>query len=120
MIDTRHKKIFCDIDGTLVKHDPPSLTAKLDYKMEALEGTIEKLMEWDKKGYNIILTTGRKESLRKTTEEQLSRIGIFYDKLVMGIGGGDRIVVNDNKPDGRQTAFAINLERDKGIKDINL
>ena len=77
-------------------------------------------MEWDKKGYNIILTTGRKESLRKTTEEQLSRIGIFYDKLVMGIGGGDRIVVNDNKPDGRQTAFAINLERDKGIKDINL
>lgn len=120
MIDTRPKTIFCDIDGTLVKHDPPSLTAKPDYKMEVLEGTIEKLMEWDKKGYNIILTTGRKESLRKTTEEQLSSIGIFYDQLVMGIGGGDRIVVNDDKPDGRQTAFAINLERNKGIKDINI
>jgi hypothetical protein len=38
----------------------------------------------------------------------------------MGIGGGERIVINDNKPDGRQTAFAINLERNKGIKDINI
>jgi hypothetical protein len=38
----------------------------------------------------------------------------------MGIGGGDRIVINDNKPDGRQTAFAFNIERDKGIKDIEI
>jgi hypothetical protein len=36
--------------------------------MELLEGTIEKLLEWDKKGYNIILTTGRKESLSSITE----------------------------------------------------
>jgi hypothetical protein len=120
MIDTRPKTIFCDIDGTLVKHDPPSLTAKPDYKMEVLEGTIEKLMEWDEKGYNIILTTGRKESLRKTTEEQLSSIGIFYDQLVMGIGGGERYLINDCKEDGSQYAKAINLPRNQGINNINL
>ena len=31
-----------------------------------------------------------------------------------------RILINDNKPDGRETAFAINLERNKGIDDIIL
>ncbi len=120
MIDTRPKTIFCDIDGTLVKHAPPSLTSKPDYKMEILEGTLEKLMEWDKKGYNIILTTGRKESLRQTTERQLDEVGIFYNHLIMGIGGGARYLINDNKPDGTQTAFAINPIRNVGIKDINL
>jgi hypothetical protein len=58
--------------------------------------------------------------MRKATEEQLARLGVFYDQLIMGIGGGDRILINDNKPDGRETAFAINLERNKGIDDIIL
>jgi hypothetical protein len=120
MIDTRPKTIFCDIDGTLVKHDPPSLTAKPNYKMEVLEGTTEKLMEWDKKGYNIILTTGRKESLRAVTEKQLTEAGIFYNCLIMGIGGGARYLINDNKPEGTKAAFAINPIRNTGIKDINL
>ena len=35
-MDTRPKTIICDIDGTLVKHDPPSLNSKPDYKMELL------------------------------------------------------------------------------------
>ena len=82
-MDTRPKTIFCDIDGTLVKHDPPNITSKLDYKMILLEGTIETLLEWDKAGFNIVLTTGRKESLRAVTEKQLSEVGIFYNQLVM-------------------------------------
>jgi hydroxymethylpyrimidine pyrophosphatase-like HAD family hydrolase len=120
MIDNRPKTIFCDIDGTLVKHDPPSLTSKPDYKMDVLEGTLEKLIEWDKKGYNIILTTGRKESLRQVTERQLAEVGIFFNYLIMGIGGGARYLINDNKPDGTQAAFAINPTRNKGVKEINI
>jgi FMN phosphatase YigB (HAD superfamily) len=119
-MDIRPKTIFCDIDGTLVKHDPPSLTSKSDYKMELLEGTIEKLLEWDKKGYNIILTTGRKESLRKVTEHQLTESGIFYDYLIMGIGGGTRYLINDDKPEGTESAFAINLKRNEGINNIDI
>ena len=88
--------------------------------MELLEGTIEKLMEWDVKGYNIILTTGRRESMRAVTEKQLSEIGIFYDQLIMGIGGGPRVLINDNKPNGEAYASAINIERNKGIKDIQI
>jgi hypothetical protein len=119
-MDTRPKTIFCDIDGTLVKHDPPNITSKLDYKMILLEGTIETLLEWDKAGFNIVLTTGRKESLRAVTEKQLSEVGIFYNQLVMNIGGGPRILINDCKDNGDQYAFAINLERNKGIKNIQI
>jgi len=119
-MESRPKTIFCDIDGTLVKHDPPSLTCRPDYKMQLLDGTIEKLLDWDKKGYNIILTTGRKEGFRKLTEKQLSEAGIFYDLLIMGIGGGCRYVINDTKPDGNNSAFAINTVRNIGIKDIEI
>ena len=60
-----------------------------------LWGTEDKINEWDAKGYNIILITGRRESLRKKTEEQLLSKNIFYDQLVMGVGGGDRVIIND-------------------------
>ena len=38
----------------------------------------------------------------------------------MGVGGGSRYLVNDYKPDGVASAFAINIERNKGIKNINI
>lgn len=119
-MDNRPKTIFCDIDGTLVKHQPPSISSKPNFKMEILPGTLEKLLEWDKCGYNIILTTGRKESLRDVTEKQLSECGIFYDKLIMGIGGGARYLINDAKPDGSESCFSICLQRDSGIKNLEI
>lgn len=119
-MDIRPKTIFCDIDGTLVKHVAPSVAASPNCKMELLDGTIEKLLDWDKKGYYIILTTGRKESLRKVTEYQLSQVGIFYDQLIMGIGGGMRILINDKKENGIETSFSYNLNRNEGIKNLNL
>jgi hydroxymethylpyrimidine pyrophosphatase-like HAD family hydrolase len=120
MIDNRPKTIFCDIDGTLVKHVAPSIAQDPSFEMELLEGTIEKLVEWDKLGYNIILTTGRKEGLRQQTERQLQKAGIFYDQLIMGLGGGARYLINDNKLIGTPSSFSICVERNKGIKDINI
>jgi hypothetical protein len=119
-METRPNTIFCDIDGTLVRHATPDLACTPEHVMELLPYTIEKLLEWDKNGYNIILTTGRKESLRAITEKQLSEVGIFYDRLIMGIGGGKRVLINDCKDNGMETAVAINLVRNLGIKDINI
>ena len=48
------KTIICDIDGTLIKHAHPDEAAKNNYKADLLEGTIEKLLEWERKGYRII------------------------------------------------------------------
>lgn len=119
-MESRPKTIFCDIDGTLVEHSAPDVSSKPDYKLKVLKGTIDKLLEWDKKGYNIILTTGRKESLREITKKQLSEAGIFYDELIMGIGGGERILINDKKPNGESYARALNIERNLGIENLNI
>ena len=115
MNNFRPKTIFCDIDGTLIVHSPPTVAAKVDHHCEVLPKTIDNLHEWDRLGYNIILVTGRKESMRTQTERQLLEAGIIYDKLIMGLGGGDRILINDRKPDGRATAWTINQQRDEGL-----
>ena len=116
----KNKTVFCDLDGTLIKHHG-SLSKQITNKPEVLEGVIKKLDEWDRGCYNIILTTGRRESLRKFTEKQLCELGIVYDQLIMGIGGGPRILINDFKPNSNiSTALAINLERNKGIKNVEI
>ena len=38
----------------------------------------------------------------------------------MGLGRGERVVINDRKPDGTQTARAINIDRNEGIGGIKL
>lgn len=119
-MDNRPITIFCDIDGTLVKHSTADILSKPNYKLTLLSNTIEKLNEWNLKGYIIILTTGRKKSLKKQTIKQLEKAGIFYDKLIMEVGGGRRVLINDRKSDGTDTAFSINLDRNKGLTDVNL
>ena len=107
--------IFLDIDGTIIKHQGTiSKTATLPPVL--LDGVHEKLDEWDKKGYRIIITTGRKESMRELTEKQLQNLNIYYDQLIMNAGNGPRIIINDEK-DG-ETAFGITIPRNYGIKDI--
>ena len=113
------KTIICDIDGVLLEHRNQGLSSQLN--SAPLDGTLKKINEWDAKGYNIILITGRRESLRKRTEEQLSMYDIFYDQLVMGVGGGDRIIINDRKPNSdRDTAYAINLNRNEGVENVEI
>jgi hydroxymethylpyrimidine pyrophosphatase-like HAD family hydrolase len=108
----KSKTIFCDLDGTLVKHSNPVQAQNPDLELEVLPGTHNKLREWDTKGYNIIITTGRKKSAREATKKQLSRAGILYDELIMGFGGGDRVMINDRKPNSdRDTAYVINVDR---------
>lgn len=117
---SKAKTIICDIDGTLLYHNG-DLHEQICRTPSVLEGVREKLCEWDSKGYNIILITGRRESCRQRTESQLQFLGIFYDQLIMGVGGGDRILINDRKPySDDNTAYAINIERNKGVANIEL
>ncbi len=119
-MDNRPKTIFLDIDGTLVEHSE-NISEQYLKTPKLLKGTLEKLTEWDRKGYNIILTTGRKEGVREITVKQLAELGIFYDQLIMGLGGGIRIVINDKKKDKEyDTAIAINLQRNEGISKIEI
>lgn len=114
IVNIRPHTIFCDIDGTLLKHNN-SIT-EITNITELLPNTKQAIETWDSLGYNIILTTGRKESLRNKTEEQLFNAGIIYDQLIMGIGGGSRIIINDRKVNGdKNTCYSMNVIRNKGI-----
>lgn len=114
------KTIFLDIDGCLVVHKG-NLSKQIISLPGLLPGTLDKLNEWEADGHKLILTTGRKESMRKLTEDQLIKLGIFYDQLVMGLNRGERIVINDSKPNNDMvTASAIQIERNVGIKNIKL
>lgn len=112
--------LFLDIDGTLISH-VGDLVLQINGEHSLLPDTMDKLKEWERKGYNIILTTGRKESYRRKTELMLEKFSIPYDQLIMGIGGGVRVLINDKKEgDERDTAIAINLIRNEGIGKIEL
>ena len=63
-----------------------------------LPGVIDKFAEWNGLGYTIVLTTGRRESERGLTIKQLQKVGLQYDHLIMGLGRGSRVLINDIKP----------------------
>ena len=114
------KTIFCDIDGTLLHHHEDIVS---NYQAESilLPGALANIKQWEKNNYTIVLTTGRKECLKEITENQLLKMGIIYDKLIMGLPNGDRILINDKKLNGaRNTAYAVNLVRNQGMPNIDL
>ena len=106
------KTVICDIDGTIFKYlgGTPDVT-----KGEALPlpGVIEQLNQWELEGSKIILITGRRESLRNKTENDLQRHGIPYDLLLMGYADSGRVVINDEG--SKVKAHSVSLPRDEGF-----
>lgn len=92
---TPRKTYFLDIDGTLLEHIEDFENIYKHTELKALPGAKEKTVQWHCDGHMIVLTTARAESLRAITELQLHNAGIIYDVLIMGLGAGERILVND-------------------------
>jgi len=114
------KTIFCDIDGTLLRHHG-NMVRNVYGKPEVLPGVMYSLEEWNRNNYHVVLTTGRKESTRKRTEDQLASLGIIYDQLIMGLPNGERVLLNDKKPKGiNYTARAVNVVRNAGLANIDI
>lgn len=114
------KAIFCDIDGTIFRHRG-NIADMIAYDAITLPGAQEKFCEWFSKGYKIILTTGRPETSRDRTEQQLRDCKIPYHQLIMDVPIGVRVVINDRKSKGgHDTAVACCVERDKGIADVKI
>lgn len=107
------KTWLVDLDGTLMRHD-----GYLGYGDELLPGAYEFM----KKAYEtgrVIILTAREEYYKEQTVSFLKRSGIKYHDILFGMPMGERIVVNDKKPSGLKTAFAVNLERNIGV-DVDI
>jgi NDP-sugar pyrophosphorylase family protein len=113
------KTIFCDIDGTILKHAHKFSHIGKEDPID-LPGVIDKFNDWDSKGYKIVLTTARKESARYITEKHLSELGFCWDYLLMGITSGTRFLLNDKlKSNDDDRAIAINLLTDSGFNNVD-
>lgn len=109
------KTIFCDIDGTLLKHQH-TISDALEADPELLPEVRTKINQWDSQGHKIILVTARKESTRSATEAQLQKLGIAWDQLIMGVSNGQRVLVNDKLyKDDPDRAIAVNVVTDEGF-----
>lgn len=112
------KTIFCDIDGTILKHSHKFSDIVL-FDPQILNGVLNKFNEWDSKGYKIILTTARKESARAITEKHLSELGLTWDALLMNMTSGVRVLINDKlMMDDPDRAIAVNIVTDSGFDTI--
>lgn len=95
-----------DLDGTLLKHN--------GYKVDGHDSFLINSNSFINQIRDdmIIFTTSRDRTLRKITEQFLNTLNLKDYTVVYNCPIGERIIVNDIKPKGLQTAIAINVERD--------
>ena len=102
------KTWILDVDGTIVKHNGYK-TDGYDTLLGGVKEFFQNLSSKDK----VILLTARKAEFLKDLKVFLNKNNIKYDFLLSDMPMGERILVNDKKPSGLKTAFAVNKARDK-------
>jgi ribonucleotide monophosphatase NagD (HAD superfamily) len=95
-----------DIDGTLVVHN-----GHLKNNETLLEGVKEFFARIGKKD-KVILLTSRGPEYGNKLKRFLKQNRIPFDQIVYDLPYGERILVNDRKPSGLKTAYAMNKKRD--------
>lgn len=105
------KTYLIDIDGTLLKHNG----YKIDGFDTLLEGVSEFFANLNEEDV-VILLTARKKNELTNLKNFLRKNHIRFDKIITDLPFGERILINDIKPSGLKTAFAINKKRDESLK----
>lgn len=100
---------FIDLDGTILNHN-----GYINNDDFLLHGVKELWAAIPKDDY-IVITTGRKEQHKESSLKILQDNDLRYDHVIFGLPLGERIVINDVKPEGLKTAIAWNVERNKGF-----
>jgi ribonucleotide monophosphatase NagD (HAD superfamily) len=103
-----------DLDGTVVKHNG----YKLDGRDTPLDGAMEFLQSIPACDM-VVFITSRTEKYREMTERFLRENDIRYDHIIYNAPFGERILVNDRKPSGLDTAVAVSTLRN-GVVDIGI
>lgn len=118
ILSSLSKTWIIDIDGVIFNHNK--------YK-ELKQGETETLLPGVKDFFEkvssqdfVILVTSRDERYRERTERSLKKAGVCYNMIIMNLPVGERVMINDRKPSGLDTAFAINLRRNDGLKSIDI
>jgi len=114
MVQNQPRTWFIDFDGTLVTQQ-----SHMRSEDTILSGTKPFFSEIVKEEDVVIITTARTCDDKERIENFLKSHNIRFDLVICGLPTGTRMLINDTKTDGTLTAYAYNLERDKGI-DVSL
>lgn len=117
---TKNPTFFVDIDGTIVKYRKFSeLSTSV---LTPIQDVIDFLNKSYDEGAHIVITTARPPQYELFTKQELEKLGVKYHQMIMGIGRGTRVVLNDKDPEmpDLPRAWGINFTRDKGLQDIEI
>lgn len=100
-----HTWIF-DVDGTICIHN--GYKDGCDILLKGVKEFFSSIPTEDM----IIFITSRKITEKKRLESFLQKNGLRFNYIIYDAPMGERILINDNKPSGLRTAYAINKNRD--------
>ena len=100
---------FIDLDGTVFEHN-----GYLSGEDKILSGVKEL---WDKIPYDdfIIIVTGRSKDYKNLTLTSLNNFNLRFNHIIFDLPLGERILINDIKPNGLECAIAWNVKRNNGF-----
>lgn len=109
------KTWIIDVDGVIFPHNRYQ---KIRHGFETPLPGVEDFFRRIPKEDFVLLVTSRTKNFREITVSSLKKAGIRYNLLLTGLPMGERIVINDIKPSGLRTAYALNVVRDVGLAGI--
>jgi len=106
-----HTWIF-DVDGTLCIHNGYKNGG--DKVLDGVRELFNKIPDNDM----IILLTSRTENEKENLENFMNLHKLRFNHIIFNAPMGERILINDDKPSGLKTAYAVSKKRDETL-DIN-
>lgn len=102
-----------DLDGTLVVHNGYKTGG--DVLLPGVKEFFDKIPADD----FILIVTARKKDVAESTVAFLKDAEIRFDEIIFEVPTGERILINDDKPNGLKTSYAVNLARDAGLSALD-
>ena len=97
-----------DLDGTIVEHN-----GYKKYGEDVLLDGVAEFFATIPSDDMIIILTARESKYKDSTINFLQKHNVRFDTIIFDAPKGERILVNDTKPDGLVCAYAINTMRDE-------
>lgn len=102
------KTWLIDIDGVVFEHN-----GHLKLSGDILNKNVKELFLQISDEDVVIFLTSRGIEYKEETICALKKNGLKFDHIIFALPKGERVLVNDIKPDGLKTAIAINTKRNE-------
>jgi len=113
-LSTLPKTWLVDLDGVLVEHNGHLRGA--DRLLAGAQAFSKQVAPQDV----VVLLSARAEAWQSQSVSLLREAGLRIDRVLFGLPTGERILINDRKPSGLETAFCLNLARDEGLAGLHI